>query len=95
MNAVCGGKENSQLVIPFKREGFKPKEAKPLLKRQKMYACSHETPTEKIFFHLFNLIRAKESTLIFGDTFLNEVPRDKPLAAQILILIGNNLPALC
>lgn len=79
MNAMCG-RERKKLVIPFKREGFKPKEAKPLLKKQKMYACS----TWAKFFYLFNLMSVKESTLIFGDCILNnEVPHDKPLAAHI------------
>lgn len=46
--------------------------------------AQNEAPTEQFFFHLFNPIRAKKSTLISGDSFLNnEVPHEKPLAAHI------------
>lgn len=46
--------------------------------------AQHEAPTEQNFFQLFNLVRAKESSLTSGDSFLNKkVPHDKPLAAHI------------
>lgn len=50
MNAVCGGKENSQLVTPFEREEFKSKEAKPILETENVYACSTWGPYRTIFF---------------------------------------------
>lgn len=45
--------------------------------------AQHEA-TEQNFFYLFNLIKVKESTLIFGDSFFTtKSPHDKPLAAHI------------
>lgn len=47
--------------------------------------AQHEAPTEQFFFYLFNLIRAKESTLSYlGIPFcITKSPHDKPLAAHI------------
>lgn len=48
--------------------------------------AQHEAPTEQKFSYLFNFIRAKESTLTFGDSFLNrKVPHDKPLEHTFLL----------